>query len=76
MYIQAPYIPKAITITKGKVPRVKRAKREEVPEFYRKKKFSSPKRNLAKLNPYLSEILLPIVGLAEFIRKGIKHERN
>jgi hypothetical protein len=77
MYIQAPYIPKAITITKGKVPRVKRAKRNEVPEFYRKKKFAEKiHTHLDKLKPYLSEILLHIIGIAEFIRKGIKHERT
>lgn len=67
MYIQAPRPMQPITIHKGKVPRVKRAKREEVPEFYRKKRFVY----LAKLKPYLSEILLHIMGLAEFIRKGI-----
>jgi hypothetical protein len=76
MYIQAPQPINPITIHKGKVPRVKRAKREEVPEFYRKKRFSSLKRHLAKLSPYLSEILLPIVGLTELIRKGIKYERK
>lgn len=66
-YIQAPSTPHPVTITKGKVPRVKPAKREEVPEFYRKKRFVY----LAKLKPYVSEILLHIIGLTEFIRKGI-----
>ena len=68
MYIQAPYIHKAITIIKGKVPRVKRAKWHEVPEAYRKKRFS----HFEKLKPYLSEILLRIIGITEFIRKGFK----
>lgn len=66
-YIKEPQPMNPIIVTKGKVPRVKPAKREEVPEFYRKKRFVY----LAKLKPYLSEILLHIMGLAEFIRKGI-----
>jgi len=68
MYIQAPYIPKVITITKGKVPHVKPAKQNEVPEAYRKKRFVC----FENLKPDLSEILLCAVGFAEFIRKGIK----
>ena len=65
MYIQAPYIPKAINITKGKVKRIKPAKPEEVPEAYRKKKL--------KVNiPYVSDLLLYVMGLIEFIRKGFK----
>lgn len=68
MYIQAPHIIKINTINNGKVPRVKRAKREEVPVGYRKKRFAI----FRPLKPYLSEMLLRIIGLAEFIRKGCK----
>lgn len=35
-YIQAPYIPQPIVTIKGKVPRVKPAKRKDVPLMYRK----------------------------------------
>lgn len=65
-YIKAPQSTQPITITNGKVPRVKRAKREEVPEAYRKKRIAY----FAKLKPYLSEILLYFVGLTE--RKWFK----
>ena len=65
MYIQAPLTTKPITITKGKVPRIKRAKWHEVPEAYRKKKI--------KINThFVSDILLYVIGLIEFIRKGVK----
>lgn len=65
MYIKAPYIPKEITITKGKVKRIKSAKWEEVPESYRKKKLEV---NI----PFISNIFLYIIGITEFIRKGCK----
>ena len=65
MYIKAPYIPKEITITKGKVKRIKSANWYEVPEAYRKKRL--------KVNiPFISNIFLYIIGTAEFIRKGFK----
>ena len=57
-YIQAPQIFQPITITKGKVPKVKRALWEEVPADYRKKR---PE----KLAAFASEILLYFIGLTE-----------
>ena len=63
-YIKAPQSTQPITITKGKVKKVKRAKWEEVPIEYRKKR---PE----KLISLASEILLHIIGLLSFIRKGI-----
>ena len=47
----------------GKVPRVKPAKRDEVPKDYRK---------FERYRPFLSEIILYFVGFTENIRKGIK----
>ena len=63
MYIKAPQITKSITIINGNAPHIKPAKWNEVPEFYRKKKFT-------KFKPYLFEILLYFVGLTE--RKWFK----
>lgn len=68
MYIRYTRPMNPIRITKAKVPRVKRAKREEVPEAYRKVKLST------RLKPYASEISLFFIGIAEFIRKGINHD--
>lgn len=68
-YIQAPQISQAITTHKGKAPKVKHVKREEVPEFYRKKR---PEKLIA----LASEILLYLIGLVEFIRKEMKYGRN
>ena len=36
-YIYAPYTTQPLTYHKGKVKRIKHVKRNEVPEFYRKK---------------------------------------
>ena len=36
-YAYAPYTAQPLTYHKGKVKRIKRVKRNEVPEFYRKK---------------------------------------
>lgn len=64
MYIQAPLKFQPITISKGNIPKIKPAKREEVPEAYRKVRF-------AKTKYYLSEILLYAIGFKEYIiRKG------
>ena len=38
-YIQVPYTSQPITYHKGKVKRVRHAKRKDVPEFYRKDRF-------------------------------------
>lgn len=38
-YIQAAYTPQPITYHKGKVKRIKHAKRKDVPELYRKDRF-------------------------------------
>ena len=65
MYIQAPYIPKAITITKEKVKRIKPAKWDEVPKDYRSKR-------IAKRRAIMSEIPLLFIGLADFMRKEDK----
>ena len=48
-YIYAPYKPQPITYHKGKVKRVKRAKTEDIPVAYRKKKWKL-------LNALLDEI--------------------
>ena len=64
-YIQAPPTSPSVTIRKGNALKIKRAKWHEVPEFYRKKR---PE----KLMNIAYEILLPLVGFIEFIRKGIK----
>lgn len=64
-YIQAPYITAPIIYIGGKIPRIKPAKRNEVPEFYRKK------RIIDKLEPYLAEILLYVIGFIDLIRKEI-----
>jgi len=37
-YIQAPYTPHPIEYHKGKVKRVKRARKEDVPQEYRKRR--------------------------------------
>ena len=68
MYIRYTRPMNPIRVTKAKIPRVKPAKRDEVPEAYRKVKLST------KLKPYASEILLHFIGIAEFIRKGINHD--
>ena len=67
MYIQAPLPPpQPITLRKGKPLNIKPAKRDEVPEDYRKK----------RIRDKLSEILLYVVGFKYYcinlIRKGIK----
>ena len=68
MYIHAPHRFRPITIYNGKIPRIKKAKPEEVPEAYRKVKH-------AKLKHYLSELSLYVIGLKEyFIRKGNKND--
>lgn len=68
MYIHYTRPMQPITVFKGKVPRVKPAKREEVPEDYRKEE------RFVKLKQYLSEISLFFIGTAEFIRKGVNHD--
>lgn len=70
MYIQYTRPMQHITVYKGKVPRVKPAKREDVPEAYRKEE------RFIKLKQYLSEISIFFIGITDFIRKEIKHERN
>lgn len=65
MYIQSPSTPQPIAITKGKVPRVKPAKRDEVPKDYRSQKHETIKE-------FLFEAILYLVGFTEFIRKGFK----
>ena len=77
MYIQYTRPMQPITVFKGKVPRVKRAKREEVPEAYRKKRFVDHiNPYFEKLKPYISEILLHIIGIVELIRKENSHVRK
>lgn len=68
MYIQYTRPMQPITVFKGKVPRVKRAKREEVPEAYRKVKLST------KLKSCASTICLFFVGITELIRKENKND--
>jgi hypothetical protein len=67
MYIKATYKIQPITVYKGKVPRVKPARPEEIPEAYRKVKY-------AKLKYYLSELFIYAIGLKSLfetiIRKG------
>ena len=65
MYIRYSRPMNPITINKGKVPRVKPAKWEEVPEDYRSKK-------IEKRREIMSNILLFFIGLADFIRKEDK----
>ena len=74
MYINAPHRFRPITIYNGKVPRIKKAKPEEVPEAYRKVKLNTKIK--AKLKSYASNICLYFVGITELIRKGIEYERN
>jgi hypothetical protein len=59
MYIRAPTILQLPTITKGKVPKIKKVKWHEVPEFYRKK------RLVDIIQPYVFETMLYVVGIAE-----------
>lgn len=65
MYIQAPSEQQPITVSKGNVPKVKRAKRDEVPEAYRKVRF-------AKTKYYLSELLIYAIGIKEYLNKFIR----
>ena len=48
-YIQAPYNPQPITIHKQKVKRIKRVKRNEVPQAYRKNRKAAIKRGLSEI---------------------------
>lgn len=65
MYIRYTRPMNPISITSGKVPRVKPAKWHEVPKDYRSKK-------IEKRRAVMSEILLFFMGFIEFIRKGVK----
>lgn len=47
-YIYAPYHTQPITIHKQKVKRIKRVKRNEVPQEYRKNKLATIKRSLSE----------------------------
>lgn len=59
MHIQAPQTFQQTAAIKGKPLNVKPAKRNEVPEFYRKK------RLIDKHKPYLFEIMLYIIAITE-----------
>ena len=67
MYIQAPYIATPITVIKGKAPRIKRAKRKDVPIEYCKK----PVINLKK---YLHKKPILLIKIIALIRKVIKYD--
>ena len=48
-YIQAPYRPQPITIHKQKVKRIKRVKRNEVPQAYRKNRIAAIKKGFIEI---------------------------
>lgn len=48
-YICAPYTPEPITYHNGKVKRVRRAKRNEVPEAYRKNRWKQFKSTIHEI---------------------------
>jgi len=48
-YIQAPYRPQPITVHKQKVRRIKRVKKHEVPQMYRKNKIAEIKKAFSEI---------------------------
>ena len=69
MYIRASYRIQPITVYNGKVPRVKKARPEEVPEAYRKVKY-------AKLKQYLSEAYLYTIGIKSLFERKENENDN
>ena len=59
MYIRSPTILQSLTVTKGKAPKVKHVKWDEVPENYRKKRF------VDIIQPYAFEAMLYVVAIIE-----------